>query len=83
MERAAPEGTPEETTERRDRRLLFHDGWILLLALVCFGAAGIGLFVWSAPPSGGGWLRFAAMLAILVVVGGIVAPLVTRTLRRR
>ena len=75
--------TGEPATGRKDGRWMFHDGWILLLALVCFGAAGIGLFVWSAPSGGGGWLRFAAMLAILVVVGGIVAPLVTRTLRRR
>jgi hypothetical protein len=70
-------------TGRRDLRLMFHDGWILMLGLVCFGAAAIGLFLWSAPRGGQGWLRFAAAVGLVTLAGGVAGPLVTRALRRR
>ena len=68
---------------RPDLRLLFGRGWILIVGLVCFGAAAIGLFVWSAPRGSAGWWRFAAAVAIVLLAGGIVAPLITRALLRR
>lgn len=67
---------------RRDLRLFFREAWILVVGLVCFGAAGLFLF-WSAFPRGlAGALRFAFLLGLLVLAGGVVAPIVTRALYR-
>ncbi|HVS11083.1 MAG TPA: hypothetical protein VMS76_14535 [Planctomycetota bacterium] len=68
---------------RRDLRLLFRRGWILALALLCFGAAGIGLF-WSTFPRGwSGVARALGLLAALLLIGGLIAPAITRALHRR
>jgi hypothetical protein len=63
---------------------LFHrDAWILLLGLACFGAAALGLF-WQTFPSGWrGVARALVLLAILLLLGGVVGPLVSRALLRR
>jgi hypothetical protein len=67
---------------RRDVRLLFREGWILILGLVVFGSVGAG-FLWGAMPRGwGGLLRLALLVGLVLVLGGLVAPLVTRTLHR-
>ena len=67
----------------RDLRLLFREGWILLLGLVIFGVVGGG-FLWGGLPSGwGGLLRALALLLLVLLLGGVVAPLVTRALHRR
>ncbi len=68
---------------RRDARLLFKDGWMLVLFLVCFGAAAGGIFWWSAPRGSAGWIRFGIALGIVLVAGGVVAPMVTRALYRK
>jgi hypothetical protein len=68
---------------RRDARLLFREGWILLVGLIVFGLAGAGLFVWSFPSGWAGVLRFLVLVGVLLLVGGLVAPIVTRALRRR
>jgi hypothetical protein len=70
-------------TVRRDARLLFREGWMLLLCLVCFAASAAGLFWWSFPRGGAGWIRLAAAIAVLLVAGGIAAPALTRALTRR
>jgi apolipoprotein N-acyltransferase len=67
----------------RDRRLLFREGWMLVLCLVCFGAAALGLFWWSSPRGGAAWLRLALSVAVVLVAGGLAAPIVTRALLRR
>lgn len=68
---------------RRDGRLLFSDGWVLITALVTFGCAGL-FFLWSAMPRGwSGVLRFGVLVGGVVVVGGLVAPRITRALQRR
>lgn len=70
-------------TARRDLRVLARDGWVLVLALCCFGVAGAGLF-WSTFPRGGrGLARFAALAGVVLLAGGIVAPMVTRALHSR
>jgi hypothetical protein len=65
------------------KRLFFREAWVLLLAMVMFGAAAAGLFWWSFPSGGGAWVRLGVGVALLVLVGGFVAPIVTRALKRR
>jgi len=68
---------------RRDLRLLFREGWILVVGMVAFGTVGLA-FLWGGLPRGwGGVLRLAATVALVLVVGGFVAPMVTRALTRR
>jgi len=67
----------------RDVRLFFREGWILLLGLIAFGSVGLA-FLWGAMPRGtGGLVRFALLLGGVCVLGGVVAPLITRALNRR
>ncbi|TAJ24906.1 MAG: hypothetical protein EPO68_00695 [Planctomycetota bacterium] len=84
---ALPRGwVPDETDAgyaRRDGRLLFSDGWILVTALVTFGCIGL-FFLWSAMPRGwSGVARFGMLVGGVVLVGGLVAPRITRALQRR
>ena len=67
----------------RDVRLLFREGWILILGLLVFGALG-GVFLSSGVPSGwAGVLRVLGLIALVLVFGGVAAPLITRALYRR
>ena len=68
---------------RRDARLLFREGWILIVGLVAFGSAAIGLFYLTFPRGWPGVARAAVLLAVLLVLGGLVAPMVTRAMHRR
>jgi len=68
---------------RRDARLLFREGWILLVGLVVFGSAAVGLFYLTFPRGWSGLARAAVLLAVLLVLGGLVAPAITRALHRR
>ena len=36
---------------KRDMRLAFREGWMLVLAMISFGAVGFG-FLWGAMPRG-------------------------------
>jgi len=74
---------PDGTTARRDARRLFREGWMLALCLVCFGAAAGGLFWWSFPRGGAGWIRLGGALLLLLLAGGIAAPILTRAIARR
>ena len=66
-----------------DARLLFREGWILILGLVVFGSVGLG-FLWGAMPRGrGGVGRFLLLIGVVAVLGGVVAPRITRALNRR
>jgi hypothetical protein len=68
---------------RRDGRVFFRHSWVLLLGLITFGSAALFLF-WSTFPRGwAGIARVAVLLAIVLVIGGLVAPLITRALNRR
>ena len=67
----------------RDVRLFFREAWILIVGLVVFGSVGLG-FLWGAMPHGArGLLRFGLLIGAVALLGGIVAPLVTRALQRR
>lgn len=70
-------------TARRDRRLLFRQGWVLIVGLVAFGAAGVGLFWMTFPRGWAGVARAGVLVLALVVIGGVVAPAITRALQRR
>ena len=68
---------------RRDLRLFFREAWILLVGLFSFGSVALFLF-WSALPRDlGDALRFLALLGGLLLVGDLVAPIVTRALYRK
>lgn len=70
-------------TARRDLRVLARDGWVLLIGLVSFGAAGLGLF-WSTFPKGWrGITRLGTLLALVLIAGGFVAPMITKALLQR
>lgn len=67
----------------RDRRLMFGESWVLIVGLVTFGTVALGLF-WSTFPRGWrGVTRLGILLVAFVVIGGFVAPLITRALNRR
>jgi tellurite resistance protein TehA-like permease len=56
---------------------------VLLVGLVTFGTVALGLF-WSTFPRGWrGVTRLGILLVAFVVIGGFVAPLITRALNRR
>jgi hypothetical protein len=68
---------------RRDLRLFFREAWILIAGLVVFGSSAVLLF-WSTFPRGwSGVLRGAILVVAMLVIGGLVAPMVTRALHRR
>jgi hypothetical protein len=67
----------------RDARLLFREGWILVLGLAIFGVLG-GFFLLDALPHGWrGALRLGVLIGLAVLAGGVVGPLVTRAVYRR
>lgn len=67
----------------RDLRLFFREGWILALGLVLFGTIG-GFFLLGAMPKGwSGVLRLLGLLCVMLLLGGVVGPLITRALHRR
>jgi hypothetical protein len=85
LRRALPPGwvlEPDGEHARRDGRVLFRESWVLLTGLGVFGAAGIGLFWRTFPRGWGGVARAAVLVVAMVVLGGVVAPLVTRAVYR-
>jgi hypothetical protein len=68
---------------RRDLRVLARDGWVLVIGLVLFGAAGFFLFWDSFPRGWRGVSRFGVLILLLLFAGGVVGPMVTRALMRR
>lgn len=67
---------------RRDARLLFREGWILIVGLVVFGGVGVA-FLWSAVPRGlAGVVRIGVLVAVVLAIGGVVGPLITKALHR-
>ena len=67
----------------RDLRLFFSQSWVLVLGLVMFGAAAIGLFATTFPRGERALLRVAILVGVMIVIGGVIGPLVTRALNRR
>ncbi len=86
IRRALPRGwvlAPDGEYAERDARVLFREGWILILGLLTFGSVGLA-FLWGAVPRGWRGVGRLAMLAGLVLlIGGVVAPGITRALNRR
>jgi hypothetical protein len=68
---------------RRDLRLFFREAWILLAGLSIFGTSAVLLF-WSTFPRGwSGLVRVGVLVIVMILIGGLVAPMVTRALHRR
>jgi hypothetical protein len=67
----------------RDARLLFREGWILLLGLAIFGTLGAFFLVDAVPRGWRGALRLALLVGLVLLAGGVVGPLVTRAVHRR
>lgn len=67
----------------RDLRLFFSQGWVLICGLVMFGAAVIGLFATTLPRGWRAFARVGILLAILLVIGGVIGPMITRAINRR
>jgi hypothetical protein len=68
---------------RRDLRLLFREGWILVVGLVVFGAVGAAFVLGALPRGWSGALRALGLVAAVWLAAGVGGPLVTRALRRR
>lgn len=67
---------------RRDLRLFFREGWILVLCLIVFGSLG-AMFVLGALPRGwSGVLRVVLLIGFVWLAAGVAGPLITRALRR-
>lgn len=70
-------------TARADLRLFFRQSWILVFALLSFGTVALGFF-WSTLPRGtAGLVRFVLAIAAMILIGGVVAPWITRALTRK
>ncbi len=67
----------------RDRRLLFRQGWILILGLAIFGSVGLAFLLDAVPSGWRGIGRLVSLLGLVLLVGGLVAPRITRALQRR
>jgi len=73
---------PDGEHARRDVRLFFREGWILVVGLVVFGGLVAVLF-WQTFPNGWrGVLRLIGLLALVLLAGGVVGPMITRALNR-
>lgn len=73
---------PDGEHARRDTRLFFREGWILLVGLLVFGGISLVLF-WQTFPSGWrGITRAIGLILFVLLAGGIVGPMVTRALNR-
>lgn len=74
---------PDGVTARRDLRLFFREGWILVLGLVLFGAGG-AIFFWDVFPRGlAGLVRLALLIGAVLLAAGVVAPVITRALYKK
>jgi len=67
----------------RDARLFFSQSWVLIAGLLVFGSAAIAIFASTLPHGWRGVTRVAILLALVVLIGGVIGPLVTRALHRR
>jgi hypothetical protein len=68
---------------RRDLRLFFREGWLLLLSLAVFGALGAAFLLGGLPRGWSGLLRVIVLALLIVLAGGIAGPLVTRAILAR
>ncbi len=74
---------PDGVTARRDLRLFFREGWILMLGLALFGTGGAFFFAEVLPSGWAGLGRIMLYIVVIVIAAGWVAPLITRALYRR
>jgi len=83
---ALPRGwvpTEDGRHARRDLRLFFREGWILVLCLIVFGSVGATFVLGAVPRGWSGILRVAGLGALVWLAAGIAGPRITRALYRR
>ena len=68
---------------RRDLRVLARDGWVLVLGLVSFGTVGLGMMYNTFPRGLRGIGFFIALVVVVLIAGGLVGPMITRSLTQR
>lgn len=74
---------PDARRARGEHWQRLRRGWVLALGLASFGTLALMLF-WSTFPSGWrGLARAGILVGLLVLIGGLIAPLITRALTRR
>jgi len=73
----------EDGYARRDLRLLFGEGWILVTCLVVFGALGATFLRGALPRGWAGVGRALALVLVVTLAAGVAGPLITRALRGR
>ncbi len=77
------DGELPDGERQRDLRVMFSEGWVLAIGLFVFGAAAVVFFFEVLPRGWRGLSRFALLVVAVVLVGGVVAPIITRALLRR
>jgi hypothetical protein len=86
LRRALPKGWVLDDDGRhaiRDRRVLFGGGWLLLTAMVVFGALSIAIYASTAPRGWTALTRVGILVLVVVLIGGVIGPLITRALIRK
>jgi hypothetical protein len=68
---------------RRDLRLFFREGWMLVACLVVFGTLGAAFLLGAMPRGLGGTLRLGTLLVVVALAAGVAGPLITRAVRGR
>jgi len=73
---------PDGENARRDVRLFFREGWILIVGLVVFGGVVAAMF-WQTFPRGlAGVLRLLVLVGLVLLAGGVVGPMITGALNQ-
>ena len=67
---------------RRDLRLFFREGWILVLCLIVFGSLGVMFLLGAMPHGTRGLVRLGLLVVLLWAAAAVAGPRITRALRR-
>ncbi len=77
-----PSRSTQQATSRQERQAR-RQGWVLVLGLVSFGVLAVALFYETFPRGWRGIARGVTLLALMLLLGGVIAPIVSRALLKR